>query len=73
MTAVAVGSAMAGVLLTDIAHLIPALAAAYGIVLGAVVVRGGWGLFSRRAPGGYRRNADIPPVGGIGPGTDSLP
>ena len=56
---------MAGVTVADVLGLIPVLAAAYGVVLGAVALLTVWQLFSDRQPRSYRRGAAVPPVGVI--------
>ncbi len=49
----------------DLVGLIPLLAAAYGVVLGAVALITGWQLFSDRKPRRKWRDAGVPPVGAI--------
>lgn len=56
---------MAGVIVADLKGLIPVLAVAYGVVLGAVVLVTGWRLFRDREPRGRRRGVMVPPVGVI--------
>ncbi len=54
----------------DLWGLIPVLAAAYGVVLGVVVLATGWRLFIGRQPRRKRRGAVVPPVGAIGRGNE---
>lgn len=49
----------------DLVGLITLLAAAYGVVLGAVALVTGWQLFSDRKPSRRWRSAVVPPVGAI--------
>lgn len=61
---------MTSVTVTDLVDLIPVLAAAYGVVLGVVVLSTGWRLCRRGKPHRYRRGAVVPPVGVTGPGVE---
>lgn len=56
---------MAGVTVADVLGLIPVLAAAYGVVLGAVALLTAWQLCSDRQPRSERRFAVVPPEGVI--------
>ncbi|MGH3797788.1 MAG: hypothetical protein ACRDSP_23195 [Pseudonocardiaceae bacterium] len=53
---------------TDLLSLVPVLAAAYGVVMGAVVLVTGWRLFTGRELRRYRRHAAVRPVDATGPG-----
>jgi hypothetical protein len=57
--------AVAGVTFSDLVSLIPELIAAYGVVLGAVVLMTGWQAFNDRPPRRKRRGAVVPPEGTI--------
>ena len=48
--------------------LVPVLAAAYGVVMGAVVLVTGWRWFRYRTAGRYRRGVRIPTGGATGQG-----
>ncbi|MGH4012411.1 MAG: hypothetical protein ACRDSL_00420 [Pseudonocardiaceae bacterium] len=54
---------VAGVTGADLWSLIPVLAAAYAVVLGAVGMVTGWQLFRDRMPSRYRRGVQVPPQG----------
>lgn len=56
---------MAGVIVADLLSLIPVLAGAYGVVLGAVALVTGWQLFNDRQLRSRRRGAVVPPAGVI--------
>ncbi|MGH4013892.1 MAG: hypothetical protein ACRDSL_08170 [Pseudonocardiaceae bacterium] len=57
---------MGGVTVVDLLGLIPALAVAYGVILGAAALGTGWQLFRERRPVRFRRGAVVPPVGAAG-------
>jgi hypothetical protein len=48
--------------LDQVLSLIPVLAGAYGVVMGAVALVTGWQLFSDRKPPRYRRGVEVPPA-----------
>ncbi|MGH3795051.1 MAG: hypothetical protein ACRDRT_05875 [Pseudonocardiaceae bacterium] len=58
---------MADVSVTGLVSLLPVLAAAYGVVMGAVGLAAGWQLFTGGQPRRFRRGSVVPPVGGTGP------
>lgn len=59
---------VAGVTIAGLVGLIPALIAAYGIVLGAVALVTGWEWFRDRTPFRYRRGGQVPLADPTGPG-----
>jgi hypothetical protein len=59
-----VPSTVSGLTVAELLSLIPVLAVAYGVIMGAVTLVTGWRLFSGRRPRRYRRGAVVPPVGG---------
>lgn len=56
---------MLGVMVADLVGVVPVLAAAFCVVLGAVVLVTGWELFSQRVPRRRRRGGVVPLVGAI--------
>lgn len=56
----------------DLLSLVPVLAAAYGVVMGAVALITGWGVLRDRPAARYRRRAVVPPVGATGPGVGGV-
>jgi len=57
-----------GVAATGPLSLIPVLAVAYGVVMGAAALVMGWGLFRNRPLARYQHGKQVPPVGAIGQG-----
>ncbi|MCA1672716.1 MAG: hypothetical protein LC799_11105 [Actinobacteria bacterium] len=51
--------------MADFFALVPVLAVAFGVVLGAVLLVTGWQLFSDRIPARWRRGVVVPPGGVI--------
>ncbi len=56
---------MDGVTVADLVGLVPVLVAAFGVVMGVVVLVTGWQWFSDRRPARRRRGVVVPLVGVI--------